>query len=243
MAHREGRVFREVPLSARDNSHNVLVAEIFPSRDARMASLRIRATQVILRRPSSAATSLPDTLKLNLVDVFEPEPPAGEEPIQWLLLTTEKIDSKDELAAIVDAYRARWTIEEYFKALKTGCAYQARQLESAHALFNTLAVFAPIAWRLLLLRSAARRAPAEPADKLFTTDELVLLRSLSKRVHLSESPTVHDALLAVAGIGGHLKRNGPPGWLTLARGYSTFLTAQLGWLAARQHSPPTRGAL
>lgn len=242
MAHREGRAFREVPLSARENRHAIL-AKTFPSRDARMASLRIRATQVTLRRPATAPPLAPETLNLNLVEVFEPQPPTGEEPIQWLLLTTEDIKSLEQLTAIVDIYRARWTIEEYFKALKTGCSYQERQLESAHALLNTLAVLAPVAWRLLLLRTVARTTPTAPATRLFSNDELSLLRTLSRRVALSDEPTIHQALLAIAGIGGHLKRNGDPGWLTLSRGYSTFLTAQLGWLAARRDSLNARSEM
>jgi hypothetical protein len=47
----------------------------------------------------------------------------------------------------VDCYRGRWTIEEYFKALKTGCQYERRQLETAHSLLNALAILAPVAWR------------------------------------------------------------------------------------------------
>lgn len=64
---------------------------------------------------------------------------------------------------VVDIYRMRWLIEEYFKALKTGCAIEKRQLESKHALVNALAVLIPIAWRLLRLRALARENASAPA--------------------------------------------------------------------------------
>jgi hypothetical protein len=235
-----GRLLREVHVSAR-RTRSPSSAKSFPSRDARMAELHVRAARVVLQRPGTAQRSLPDSLVLNLVEVFEPSPPAREEPIRWLLLTTESIDSLEDVARAVDAYRRRWLIEEYFKALKSGCAYETRQLESAHALFNALALLIPVAWRLLLLRSVAHAAPAQSASSLFSQDELALLRAVSRRVQLSSTPTVTDALFAIAGLGGHLKRNGPPGWMTLSRGYVALLNAGVGWLAARQagEKPPT----
>jgi hypothetical protein len=228
-----GQLLREVELSAR-KARSPVSAKTFPSRDARMAELNVRAARVVLRRPSTAKESLPAEVVVNLVEVFEPKPPANEEPIRWLLLTSESIDSFEDVARVVDAYRRRWVIEEYFKALKTGCAYEARQLESAHALLNVMALLIPVAWRLLLLRGVAHATPTELATRFLSADELSLLRQMSRRVTLSPSPTVAEALFAIAGLGGHLKRNGPPGWLTLTRGYAALLSARIGWLAARR---------
>ena len=61
-----------------------------------------------------------------------------------------------ELDRPLDYYRSRWSIEEFFKALKTGCSYEKRQLESRHALLNALGILAPIAWQLLVLRQDSR---------------------------------------------------------------------------------------
>ena len=105
-------------------------------------------------------------LRLNVIHVFERKPPKGQPAVEWFLLTNLPIDSDEAIAFAVDCYRARWTIEEFFKALKTGCQFEKRQLESAHSLLNALAILAPVAWRLLLLRhlrtseeqSAGRRA-------------------------------------------------------------------------------------
>ena len=63
-------------------------------------------------------------LTLNFVEVREPNPPESEEAIVWRLVMTEPIDTAQEIAVVIDAYRQRWLIEEFFKALKTGCRYQ-----------------------------------------------------------------------------------------------------------------------
>ena len=99
-------------------------------------------------------------------------------------------------------------------------------------LANALAVFAPIACTLLDLRSEARRVPDAPAHLVLSRSQLEVLRALG-RVPLPEEPTQRDALLAVAALGGHIKWNGDPGWLTLARGYADLLMLTAGWEAAK----------
>jgi hypothetical protein len=124
-------------------------------------------------------------------------------------------------------------IEEYFKALKTGCAYEKRQLETAHSLLNAMAVLAPVAWRLLLLRHLARETPERPASAALSPTQLAVLRAVAKRP-IPDKPTVQDAMLAIAGLGGHLPRNGDPGWLVLGRGMHDLLLLELGWRARAQ---------
>lgn len=202
-----------------------------PPRKAREARLCVKATRLTLQRPLHAKSG-PACLTLNFVSVYEPHPPKGEQAVQWRLVTDEPIDTPEDVARVVDTYRARWYVEEYFKALKTGCSVEKRQLESAHALLNALALFIPVAWRMLLLRALSRQDTSEPASSVLTQVQLHLLRVLSKRVVLPAHPTVRQATLALAGIGGHLKHNGEPGWLTLGRGYEKLLMAELGWRAA-----------
>jgi hypothetical protein len=212
---------------------------IHPPRRERAATLTITARRVSTPRPTDQSRRvLPRHLDLNMVEVEEREPPDGIAPVSWFLFTNEPIETADDVAAIVDAYRARWQIEEYFKALKTGCAFEQRQLETYHALQNALAVFAVVAWRLLLLRATERLAADGPARAVLTRDQVAVLTSLAElrdprfaRVRLPERPTVKDACLAVAALGGHLKNNGPPGWQVLGRGYDALLLLEAGWRA------------
>jgi hypothetical protein len=69
-------------------------------------------------------------LKVHVVTVMERDCPEGDEPIAWYLVTNEPITTSEQVASVVDAYRARWVVEEFFKALKTGCQIEKRQMES-----------------------------------------------------------------------------------------------------------------
>ena len=227
---------REVPISARGRSKLPSYRKHHPPRNARVAHLHVCAAPVTIVRPDSSSHAPAPTLALNVVRIFEPNPPEGETAVEWRLWTTEPIDSPEQVLAVVDAYRRRWVIEEFFKALKSGCAIEERQLESSHGLQNTLAIFMPIAWRLLRLRVLARTDDDQPATKVFIPTMITCLRfALKKRGRppLPSTPTVKDALLGVAGLGGHLKNNGDPGWIVIGRGFDTLLSLVDGFEMAR----------
>lgn len=223
---------REVTLTARRGSKCKRTRKVYPARKARTAQLSISATAVTIQRAGHTDTALPAFIKINVVRIWEPNPPEGEHPVEWKLITSEPIDDIAQIEKIVDIYRARWVIEEYFKALKTGCAYEKRQLESKSTLLNALAIFVPIAWRLLLLRSLGSEGNQWPANAALTPTQIQVLRTVSKR-KLPAELTAHDAMMAIADIGGHIKSNGSPGWIVLARGFNDLLLLETGWLAAK----------
>jgi hypothetical protein len=227
---------REVPLVRRKAKQKPIEAKIHPPRSARVATLSVSAATVEIKRPSyrrKNAIETEPTVTLNVVRVWEPEPPAGESGVEWFLYTTEPITTPEQQLAIVDHYRTRWTIEEYFKAIKTGCDFESRQLQDYESLINLLATFAPVAYRMLLIRSEARRAPDESALTVLTEDHITVLRGKG-RTKLSENPTVRELYLAIAVLGGHIKYSKQdPGWLTLARGLEKLETLTEGWLLAK----------
>ena len=238
LASGETMLTREVPLSRR-NPTGTAIRRTHPARAERNAKLRIQATTVAIKGHGRNAAPL----RLNAVLVQEVGAPDYAEPVEWKLLTNLPIDTPEQVAAIVDAYRARWMIEEFFKALKSGCAYEKRQLETFRALVNALAIFSVIAWRLLLLRYVSRSRPDAPAVEALTPRQVRLLQRLSTMkgpgvpaIKMPPNPTAADALLAVARLGGHIANNGAPGWQVLGRGYDSMLLMELGWRAAQ--APP-----
>jgi hypothetical protein len=227
-----GVLTREVPLSRKPALSAPNARAKNPPRKMRMATLQVSAQKVTLCTPHYLK-SHPE-LELNLVRVFEPRPPAGEKSVEWMLYTTEPVDTPEQIAHVVDIYRSRWLIEEFFKALKTGCAYEQREFESFEALRTLLALTLPIACELLWLRSRSREAPKAPATEVLSATQLQVLR-LQPSSRLPVKPTAVDALMAVARLGGHLKRNGPPGWQVLYRGMQQLLSLEAGWNAAMRH--------
>lgn len=201
-----------------------------PPRDERTAKLSITAGRVAIQRPQDEKNSIPE-LPVNVVYAREVNPPEGEDPVTWTLYTTEPIESKEEILRVIDIYRARWVIEEYFKSLKTGCRYEARQLESIQTLRNALGILIPIAWALLALRHAAHTAPETPASQTLNPVQIAVLQTMPPK-KLSANASSREAYLLIAGWGGHLPQNGPPGWQVLWRGMRRLLEAETAWRAA-----------
>ena len=225
---------RAVKISKRGGLRPPQDRRIHPDRLERHAKLELRCvSDVCIRRPDRSTDEL-SSITVNLVHVVEPDPPKGEPAIDWLLLTSMPVSTSEQVEEIVDFYRARWIIEEFFKALKTGCSYTKRQLESLDTLLVAFAMLAPIAWKLLALRWMSRNEPNAPASVLFTADQLVLLRRLDgkRKKGLGEHPTTHEAMMAVARLGGFLSQNKLPGWQILGRGLTHFLTVYEGWKVA-----------
>lgn len=217
----------EVPLSARKKKGNAKQDKAFPARRSRTALLSFAARSVTLKRPASAPTSLPAGVQVNVVHVLELGAPLNEEPVEWVLLTTEPITTEREVSFVVDGYRARWAIEEFFKTVKTGCAFESKQLESFHTLTNLLAYVLVLAYAILLLRSVSRGGHDAPAGELFSPKQLKILGAVTRK--FPAAPTVRQALFALAGLGGHLKNNGDPGWRTLSKGWKKLLAYEAGY--------------
>jgi len=188
-----------------------------PPRDARLATLTFAAGEIRIKKSweLGSDSTVPDELSLNLVHVKERDAPKGQEPVEWFLVTTEPIRTDADVRRVVRIYRARWLIEELFRVLKSGCSIEKRQVESRTALEVILGISLVVAWRLMLLRHKSRADPSAPAGVCFTAVELDLLQRMRG---LSSNGTVQEALLLVARMGGHIKNNGPPGNVVLARG-------------------------
>jgi hypothetical protein len=200
------------------------------ARAERTAELELRAGRFEVPRPGAGAKVDGDTITLTLVVAREPSPPPGETPIEWRLWTTLAVETLEDAERVVDIYRKRWLIEELFKALKTGCAFEKRSYESRATSSVALALYLPVAVHLLRLRYFARNAPDSPADLVLSKPMVLALRAMVPK--LPARLSVRAAFKAIATLGGHLTHNAEPGWLVLARGYEKLLPYAAGWLAA-----------
>jgi Transposase DNA-binding/Transposase DDE domain len=221
---------RTVPLSARRSK--TMPSYTHRGRAAREAKLVVRCATVQLQPPKYLRES--ELVELNVVQILEEEPPPGQEPISWVLATSLPVKTSAQVALVLDFYRARWLIEEFHKALKTGCMFEKRQLESFESITTLLAICYPIACELLRLRSRAQLGNVL-ASMVIRPSLLQCLQAHPKARPLPDNPTAEQALAVIAGLGGHIKYNGPPGWQTLAAGYMELLAFERGWLAAMTH--------
>jgi hypothetical protein len=223
------KVRLQVPLGARRGRS--MPRYTHKARDAREAELVVRSARVEFKPPNYLRTQ--DPIELNVVQILEENPPTGTEPVAWVLATSLPIQTRHQVESIINAYRARWTIEEFHKALKTGCMFEKRQLESFQSITTLLALCYPVACELLRVRSRARQ-PGLMASDVLRKSQLDCLRAHKDARVISDTPTAEEALAAIAGLGGHQKHNGPPGWESLAAGYMKLLSFEAGWLAAHE---------
>lgn len=146
-----------------------------------------------------------------------------EGDLEWILFTTVPVTDANSALIQLDWYACRWLIEEYHKCLKTGCAIEKRQLNSANALVTLLGFFAVVAVRLLQLRQISRSHPQLPAQHFVPP---IMLNILVARLGLlSKNLSIGEFWKYVARLGGFLgrKNDGLPGWQTLWRGFSRLM--------------------
>lgn len=202
----------------------------------RTASVEVRCGEVTLRSMHYArGEHTGKNLKSFVVHVSEVNPPKGVEPIKWILLTNVPTRTLAEANERIDWYACRPIIEEYHKAMKTGCGVEMPQFTTGHALRVSIALQSVVATQLLRLRDLARskESSSKPAVELFEEDYIQAARHWRARdVSLT---SVRDFLYIVADMGGHLGRkgDGPPGWLVLWRGWSKLQLLVEGALAER----------
>jgi hypothetical protein len=192
-------------------------------RPARTAQVQARSGTVRLKGPERPDGDRPD-FTVNVVEVREADPPAGVEPLHWLLLTSLPCQQWAGVQRIIGRYAARWWIEEYHKALKSGVGAEESQLQQAYRIETLVAVLAIVAVRLLNAKWLARTRGDQPVDRqVFGARALDLLAAKFKPP--PGGWTHRSALVAVARLGGFLdrKQDGLPGWQTIWRGWQRLM--------------------
>lgn len=197
-------------------------------RKARTAEVTIRFAPLRMPPPSRGndwikANQPEEPILMWVVELVEHQPPRGAEPLHWVLLTSEPVDSLADAQRCLGHYQNRWGVEEYHKALKTGCRAEQRYYETADRLERITAVNAVLAVRLLQIRSLADSNPQQLALEVVPALWVWVLAKVRKRP--VATMTIEQFLRQLAGLGGHLgrKRDGKPGWITLWRGLEKLL--------------------
>ncbi|HSU65268.1 MAG TPA: IS4 family transposase [Tepidisphaeraceae bacterium] len=210
------------------------------SQAARRAVVRIACAKVSIKPPHFArGEHSKEDLPTFVVHVREDNPPKGTDPLEWILLTNVPAGDLAAAAERVDWYACRPVVEEYHKAMKTGCGIELPQFTTGPALRATIAVLSVVATQLLRLRDLSRRsdAAAVPATQVID-GEYVEAVSLWRFNQIRADLSVRDFFRALAKLGGHLNRkhDGNPGWLVLWRGWTSLQLLVAGARGARRQT-------
>jgi hypothetical protein len=198
-----------------------------PQQPARTAKVEVRFGRLWMPVPKHKSRYVqelaPQAIPMCVVYAVEVDAPAGVEPIQWILLTSLPVNGFQEAMLVIGYYEKRWLIEEWHKALKTGCRVEERQLKTSDRLEAVVGLLSVVAVRLLQLKSAARTMPDCPARKVVPSHWIAMLRAVRCRKNLSNTATmtVAEFYRQLAMLGGFLgrKSDGEPGWITIWRGW------------------------
>jgi hypothetical protein len=201
-----------------------------PQQPAREAQLEVRVGRIKVPRPHHVSPWVrklkQPPIAMNVVEVVEVNAPAGVTPIRWILFTSLPVQTFEDAWQVITYYEARWLIEEYHKALKTGCRAESRQLKTAGRLEAFVGLTSVVAVRLLQLKSLARTNPEVPAQRVVPRVWLQMLKLARKGLHRVHDLTVGQFYREVAKLGGFLGRKGDgnPGWITIWRGWEKLNT-------------------
>ena len=196
-----------------------------PGRRARVVHQSIRVARVCLKAPRrlrGGAAKWPD-VEVRLVYAKEINPPEGEEPVCWMLLTNLPVENLKQAVEKVEWYRCRWQIEVYFKTLKSICGVEKLQLQSRSGLENAIGMCMLVAWRIQYLTTIARdeSVASKGCDCWLEEAEWKAIHLLHHRAKPpSRAPSIREVVNMLGALGGHLGRkgDGPPGARVIAEG-------------------------
>ena len=199
-------------------------------RESRKAEVEVRAAKVTLRGPARPGGKLP-AVTVNVVQVREINPPRGDVPVEWLLITTLPIETVEQVREIIQYYTVRFMIEVLFHVLKSGCRVEERRFEHIDRMLPCVAVYLIVAWRTLMICRLGRSCPDMDCEAIFDPAEWksVWMTVKGKRPPL-HAPKLAEMLALIAQLGGYVNypnRKDPPGpqtiWLGLQRMYDLAL--------------------
>lgn len=214
------------------------------NRPTRKAKLRVYSSQITITQKTKTP------LTLNVVMAQEVNSPKDAEPLSWILLTSEPVETLKDALKIIQYYAARWRVEDFHKAWKSGAGVEELRMATADNLERMASILGFSAVRLMQLRESftlpktlknlglvdeAKEVGQMRASRVLTPEEIKLLILLRKQKKTVE-PTLEWAYMQIAKLGGFndTKRTGIVGWDTLWEGWKSLQDALIGFLAAKE---------
>lgn len=216
-----------------------------PGRKARVAELAVRFSRVVLCKPlHGAAPDLPATIALTMVDVRETSKPEDGKPVHWRLLTTREVTSLGEAHRIIDLYRMRWIIEEFFHTLKTaGFNIEAADIGDPQVMIKFVTAATVAAVTVMQLVKARDGTTGQSLTDAFDPADQPILEAVSAQLEgkTAKQKNPHSrgslafAAWVIARLGGWTGYYGKPGPQVMRRGLDDFQRIKYGASLGLQH--------
>jgi len=213
----EGTVQIMVPRDSRKN------------KKEREATIQIRYKHFEVKRPDDLKknTSLKPSIGIWVVHALEENPPKGEDPIEWFLMTNEPIEDFNAAFERIKYYTHRWKIERFHFVLKTGCCeIEKNQARSVDVKKILILMYSVIAVFILNLTYLGRILPNLLCDLIFEETEWKVLYCVANKTKEppKEPYTIAEAVKYIGWLGGPKRApsDGPPGVKTIWMGLETL---------------------
>lgn len=165
-------------------------------------------------------------LDLYVVEVKEPHPPEGYEPVYWRLLTSIEVEEMKQALEVIEIYKKRWVIETFHKVIKSGWNVEDCRLETFKRIRRYIALISVVAWRLHWITEMAKLYPDVSCEVAFEKREWVPIYRFSKKNALlpEAPPGLQETVKNLAQLGGFLNRKSDkdPGITTVWRGWKVL---------------------
>lgn len=225
--------------------YDAVIPRISGERKERNARFQVKFVTTEIRRTSRKGypKDLPRTLPVNCIEVIEIDS-SDSKPIYWRILTSHKVESIEDCKKIIEYYKARWNIEQLFRATKKqGLRVESNQGKTYESLVNIAAVALISACQTMqLVKAMEIDSECEPpAEHVFDKESISVLESLNKQyqgktkklMNLAPHGSLRWAAWIIARMGGWngYVSQGKPGPLIMRRGLEKFSSFEQGWYA------------
>jgi hypothetical protein len=194
-------------------------------RAARTACLSLYTQAVELRAPKRKGVDPESSVQVNVV-LAQEEGAGTDQRLRWVLLTSEPVDSLEQINDVLKCYALRWRIEEFHKAWKSGARVEEIRMQTRESLERMIAMLAFIAVRLLQLRETLDHPQARDAacTQVLSDQEwkVLWISSTGKAKLPARVPTLGWAYAAVAKLGHFTdsKHTGRASWAAMYEGWT-----------------------
>jgi hypothetical protein len=220
----------EITIRSRDPKVSCETRQRKVARISRTAAVEVRAGEVTIKAPNNSNNET-SSVTLNAVLVTEVDPPKGESPVEWMLLTSLPISNLEAVRLVIYYYTVRWMIEIFFRTLKSGCRVEERRFETLDRMLACLAVYMVVAWRTLYLCRLGRACPDVDCEVVFDASEWQSVWAVTHpNQPLPENPPkLQEMVRLVARLGGYVDRKNEPGVETVWKGLQRAKDLAWGW--------------
>ncbi len=172
-----------------------------------------------------------------LVDVREVSKPEDGAQVHWRLLTTRPVGSLAEARRVIDLYRMRWGIEEFFRLLKTaGFDIEEADIGDPRVMIKFVAATTVAAVTVMQLVKARDGTTDQQLTDAFEPDDRPVLEAVSTKLEgataLQKNPHPKGSLAfgawVIARLGGWTGYYGKPGPKVMRRGLDDFRRIKYG---------------